>query len=144
MFTKPFTTKANNNHTEIQIHQRNQGHTETVSEFLAVLQRFVADCKFEVFLEEALQDRCVCGVKSESLRRRLLLEKELTLAKATEIAVAMKAADKDNRTIEAKSNETVNILQKPNIQNKEANERTTKPTTPACYCCGRQGHLSEN
>ena len=42
------------------------------------------------------------------------LEKE-TLAKVTEIAVAMEAADKHSKAIEAKSNETVNILQKPTI-----------------------------
>ena len=98
-----------------KFHQGNQGHTETVSEFLAALQRSAANCEFKGFLEEALRDRFVCGVKSESLRRRLLLEKELTLAKVTEIAVAMEAADKDSKAIEAKSNVTVNVLRKPTI-----------------------------
>ena len=113
----------------------------TVSEFLATLRRSAADYKFEEFLEQALRDRLVCGVKSESLRRRLLLEKELILAKATEIAVAMEAANKDSKAIEAKLNETVKVL---HIRNKEANEKTTKPITVACYRCGRQGHLPQN
>ena len=71
MFTDPFTTQANNNRGEIQVHQRNQGHTETVLEYLTALRRAAAECKFEGFLEEALRDRFVCGLSSESLRRRL-------------------------------------------------------------------------
>ena len=65
-------------------------------------------CKFNAFFGEALQDnyRFICGVKSESLWRRLLLEDDLTLAKATEISVVMEVSDKDSKTVEAKLNES--------------------------------------
>ena len=83
-----------------KFHQRNQNQGETVAEYLAALRRAAAECQLVVFLEEALQDQFVCGLASEPLPRRLLLEKELPLKKATEIAVAMEAADKDCKTIE--------------------------------------------
>ena len=38
----------------------------------------------------------------------------------------------------------MNVLRKPNIRNKDVDERTTKPTTAGCYRCGRQGHLPQN
>ena len=60
-----------------------------MSEYLAALRRAATECKFEGFLEKALRDRFVCGLTSEPLQRRLLLEKELSLTKATDIAVDM-------------------------------------------------------
>ena len=77
------------------------GSEEGASEYLAALGRLAKDCNFGAFLEEALRDRFVCGLVSESTRRRLLLEKELTLVKACEIVVAMEAADKDAATMQS-------------------------------------------
>ena len=62
-----------------KFHQRIQGSSETVAEYLAALRRAAADCRFEGFLEQALRDRFVCGLTSEHLRRRLLLEKDLSV-----------------------------------------------------------------
>ena len=42
----------------------------------------------------ALRDRIVCGIKNESTQKRLLADPELRLAKATDVAQAMEAADK--------------------------------------------------
>ena len=46
-----------------KFHQRNQGYTETVSEFLAALWRSAADCKFKEFLEQALREICLWSQK---------------------------------------------------------------------------------
>ena len=126
-----------------KFHQRNQGPNETVSEYLAALRRAATECQFEGFLAEALRDRLVCGLTSEPLRRRLLLEKDLSLTKATEIAVAMEAADKDSKIIQTKSNEDVNAVQKTNQQHR-AMDKTVKPTMDTCYRCGRKGHKPQS
>ena len=126
-----------------KFHQRNQGPNETVSEYLAALRRAATECQFEGFLAEALHDRLVCGLTSEPLRRRLLLEKDLSLTKATEIAVAMEAADKDSKIIQTKSNEDVNAVQKTNQQHR-AMDKTVKPTMDTCYRCGRKGHKPQS
>ena len=42
-----------------------------------------------------LRDRLVCGVSHQTIQKRLLAEKNLTLEKALDIALALEAADND-------------------------------------------------
>ena len=66
-----------------RFHCRNQTAGESVAEFLAELKRLATHCQFGAFLEEALRDRLVCGLRSESVQKRLLAETDLTLKRAT-------------------------------------------------------------
>jgi hypothetical protein len=52
------------------------------------------DCAFGAYLNEALRDRFVCGLRAEAIQRRLLSESNLTLTKALETAQGMEAAAK--------------------------------------------------
>ena len=56
-------------------------------------------CAFGTYLNEALRDRLVCGFRSESIQRRLLAEKDLTLSKAVEIAQGMEAAENNAKSL---------------------------------------------
>ena len=76
-------------------HRRDQTEGETIAEYVAELRRIAKSCKFEAFLSDALRDRLVCGLQSVSTQNKLLAEKDLTLAKAVEIAQAMEAAEKN-------------------------------------------------
>jgi len=55
-----------------KFHKRNQASAETVSQYLAELRKLVEKCKFDAYLEEALRDRFVYGLRSEFIQRRLL------------------------------------------------------------------------
>ena len=68
---------------------------ESISEYLAELRRLANTCEFGTFLNEALRDRLVCGLKAESIQKRLLTEADLTLDKAVKISVASETAAKD-------------------------------------------------
>ena len=57
-----------------------------MAEYLAEFRRLAAGCTFGDHLEEALRDRLVCGLHSESIQKRLLSEADLTLAKAVDLA----------------------------------------------------------
>ena len=128
-----------------KFHQRIQDQIETVSKYLAGLKRAATDCQYEAFLEESLWDQFVCGLASEAIRRRLLLEKELTLTKMAEIAVAKEVAEKDSKNIqETKSNENVNALKNFKKQNKTTDKKAVRQTTEPCYRCGRKGHQPQN
>ena len=70
-------------------HKRNQGSSKTVSQYLAELRKLAEKCKFEGYLDEALQDHFICGLCSETIQRRLLGDKELSLKKALEIVHGM-------------------------------------------------------
>ena len=72
-------------------HRRGQGVDESVAEYVAELRKLATHCRFGGYLEEALRDRLVCGLREESTQRALLTENELTLARALEIAQSREA-----------------------------------------------------
>ena len=47
-----------------RFHRRDQASEESIAEYVAELRRLATHCKFEAYLEEALRDRLVCGLKS--------------------------------------------------------------------------------
>lgn len=63
---------------------------------MAELRRMADQCEFGAYLQDALRDRLVCGMHSETIRdqRRLLTEEHLTLAKAYSTAHGMEIAKK--------------------------------------------------
>ena len=60
------------------------------------LKRLALECAFRVFLEEALQDRLVCGLRNVQLQKKLLAERELTFQKAFEMAQSMEMGNKED------------------------------------------------
>ena len=73
-------------------HKRDQAPGETIALYVAELRRLASKCAFGGYLEEALRDRFVCGLRSEPTQRRLLSEADLTFDSAIDIAQNMEAA----------------------------------------------------
>ena len=74
-------------------HQRHQAPDESIAEYVVELRRLASTVKFGDFLD-ALRDQLVCGLRSESARRRLLAaDSEITLAKAIDQARTFKQAE---------------------------------------------------
>ena len=117
-------------------HRRSQGPEEFISEFLAELRRLATHCSFGEFLNDALRDRLVCGLHSESIQRRLLSQSDLTLAQAVEIAKGMEAATRDTQELQG---------QAPSIKAVQSSGATKKSsgTVPEkqCHRCGKKNHL---
>ena len=63
-----------------------------MSSLLAELRRLTEHCNFCDFLEEALRDRFVCGLKYERIQRRMLSERDLTLEKFIETAFGVEVS----------------------------------------------------
>ena len=72
--------------------ERQEGESITV--YVAELQKLSEYCNFGKALEVMIRHHLVCGVKNESIQRRLLGERDLTHKKAVEIAVALEALAK--------------------------------------------------
>ena len=53
---------------------------------MAELRRLAVHCDFENYLDQALRDRLVCGLRSENTQKCLLCEANLPLARAVELA----------------------------------------------------------
>ena len=72
-----------------------QEEGQSIRKCLAKLQKLAETCEFGGYRDEALPDRLVCGRTSQTIRRKLLGEADLTLKKAVDIAVGMELTDKE-------------------------------------------------
>ena len=61
-----------------KFHRHEQKPEEKVGSYVVALKELAATCEFGSFLNEALRDRLVCGLRSEAVQWRLLSEKDLT------------------------------------------------------------------
>jgi len=96
-----------------KFHQRTQGETESVCEFMAALRQLADKCDFHDHLEEALRVRLVCGLQSQGIQ---LAEGELTLQKAYGTAHGIEAAALQAGELQATSRVTsgeVQLVRKP-------------------------------
>ncbi len=80
-------------------HRRNQTAPETIAEYLAALRQAALHCSFDAFLEEALRDRLVGGLRTEAVQKRIQSEADLTSANAVKIAQGMEQADRNTRSL---------------------------------------------
>ena len=81
-------------------HRRNQRGDESTAIFVAELRRLSAYCEFGD-LDDALRDRLVCGLRNESIQKRLLSEANLTYQRAMELAQGMEAAEQNSRSLKS-------------------------------------------
>ena len=86
-------------------HKRNPLPDESIAEYCAAFRKHASTCEFGTFLDEALRDRLVCGMRDVATQRRLLVESKLTLTKALEIAQGMAAASKQAQQFKSESTE---------------------------------------
>ena len=54
-------------------HRRDQGANESIAEYIAELRRLATNCEFGEYLNDALRDRLVCGLRNTGIQKRLLI-----------------------------------------------------------------------
>ena len=117
-----------------KFYERAQLPGERVNDFIAALRTLALKCEFAAFLEEAIRDKLVYGTSNSRIRKRLLVERDLTLKKAIEIANALEVVEIDNQimdsAVEIKSKDT-NLLAFNKYKEK-----------PKCYRCSSEDHLA--
>ena len=117
-----------------KFHKRVQKEGESVAQYLASLRKLAEKCEFGEFLDQALRDKLVCGMQNEMIQRRLLTEKELTAARAYEIARGMEAAHQQSTQLQT--------AQQEQKAHKVTSSVESKSTIP-CWRCGKLGHLAD-
>ena len=55
-------------------HIRGQGANKTIAEYIAELWRLATNCEFGEYLNDALRDRLVCGLRNMGIQKWLLSE----------------------------------------------------------------------
>ena len=113
------------------ISQRNQAEGESIADYIAELRHMSANCEYgkflSEFLDQALCNRFVAGLKSEGLPRQLLSEEKLTFAQAVQKAKAFEVAEMNSKALKYPEPMTMKKL---------------APTSP-CFRCGKSNHLPE-
>ena len=106
-----------------------------MAQFVTELKRLSEYCSFGETLDDMLRDRLVCGVRDSRLQRRLLTEKDLTFAKAFELAKLAELAERSAGEIQPPVGdpEPVHVVQAPQPR---ANQ-------DGCYRCGGRHKASE-
>ncbi len=110
---------------------RSQKEGETVAQYVAQLRFLSKDCAFRAFLDEAIRDRFVVGLRNEAVKRRLLGEENLELPRAIELASSMEAAEKDSHELSRSQVVTGGTVHQ--FQRKPA---VTANPPSKCYRCG--------
>ena len=70
-----------------------QEPSEDIKTFVAKLKNHTQFCGFGQFLSECLRDRLVCGLRSVSIKRKLLSEENLSFERAYELALSMELTE---------------------------------------------------
>ncbi len=89
--------------------KRNQKEGESVADYIVALRQLSASCEFGQYLSDALRDRFVSGLTSESMQRKLLSQKDLTFRQACEIASSMELASRNTLEIAGKTKDLQSV-----------------------------------
>lgn len=74
-------------------HKCHQKESQSIGEYIVEIKSLATSCEFGNFLDDALRDRLVCGLKSEAIQKRLLSEATLSFVKACNIALSFELAE---------------------------------------------------
>ena len=106
------------------------------------MKKLAGTCDFGDFLSIALRDRLVCGLRSESIQRKLLTEVDLTFDKAERITVAMELAQRNAVDLQPPSSSGgigVNKVEHRHNKKSKASASASKPAKE-CWRCGGDKH----
>ena len=127
--------------------KRMQQNNEGVAEYLAELRKLGKTCNFGNYLEKALRDQLVCGLKDHATRKDLLCTKELSLTLAVEKAGAAEAVNREVLHFSLKTEaETLKLYDQQKPCHRCGQFGHTGATcihkSKHCHICKKLGHLS--
>ncbi|XP_053395598.1 uncharacterized protein K02A2.6-like [Mercenaria mercenaria] len=123
-----------------RFHKRNQGTSESVHDYIAVLRKLSEHCDFGDTLNDTLRDRFVCGLREANIQKRLLSKTDLTLQKAIEEAVAMETAARDASELRTSAEQVHKTARFPVKTKKPEKPKQTPPLFDPCKHCGKTNH----
>ena len=132
-----------------RFNSRSRKPGESVAAYVAELRRLAEFWNDGPTLDKMLRDRLVWGIGDESIQRKLLQEKDLTLQQAVTLAQGSETAARNVKEMnapkyaESDSNNSSRVPVKPEPVNKVAGKKPrTKEGGVTCHRCGTPGHLA--
>ena len=119
-----------------RFNSRSRKSGESIAAYVAKLRSIAQQCNFGATLDKMLRDRLVHSVNDDSIRRKLLQEKDadLTFKRALSIALGAETADHNLREMKTPVKEAsagVSVKSKP--VHKVSGKRTTTTTTTRAH-----------
>ena len=155
-FKKHCVGETNEVYERYVFHMRKQDSTESFDSFVTDLRRLVSSCGYAIGLptESMIRDRIVLGVREDTIRKKLLATRGLTLQKAVDFCRAHESAIRQFEAMT--STETVNTLQRergreqlrPRSPERSAANRPksvgrSKPSARRAFDGGRRCHYCD-
>ena len=105
-----------------------QKETQNIQSFFMEIKKLAVTCNFGIFLQEALRDKFICGLKNENIQRRLLTENNISLEEAYKKALGLESAEIEQKEVREASSSTQGIYY---------NKNERKTWKKSCWRCGR-------
>ena len=118
---------------------RVQEQGESVKAFTADLKLKAAACKFGTLKDEMIRDRLVVGIRTDSVRKLLLREEELTLAKCIQICEINEISEQRMKLLTSTEVNSVETHKPHQNYQQRGHKDTHKPQesqSPECRNCG--------
>lgn len=119
-----------------RFHLRKQHEGESAEDFIIALRKLAINCKFEQYLDTALRNQFVFGVRSTKILNRLLEMESLTLDKAVKKASAMELSERGGAEIHNGAVEKVHLVDSHN------QTKLSTKNKQNCFRCGSDAHFA--
>lgn len=106
-----------------RFNRRSQRENESVAAFALELKRLAGSCEFGQFLDDALRDRFVAGLRDETAQAELLKKSTLTFQAAYDLAKSGELARTETRKIHPKELGDVNLVRPHHPQRSTGTKR---------------------
>ena len=110
--------------------RRQQLLGESVAKYIAELRHLSVHCNFRGYLEEALRDGCVCGLRSETTQKRLLDIPDLQLQDALDAALAMEAPAQNAKVLQQSDGEPSSVKKFSSAPRRNTKSASATPLKP--------------
>ncbi|XP_049523817.1 uncharacterized protein LOC119453999 [Dermacentor silvarum] len=122
-----------------KFNKRAQEEQESVEDFIVALKHLARKCDFGLFLQDALRDRLVAGIRREETQLALFAEDSLTFEKACKIALDREQAARQTALLHAEGKEATLHAMAIRVQGteKKLKLRKFKDVKRICEGCGK-------
>ena len=154
--------ETNETYERFIFNRRDQEENESIDQYVTVLRKLAQTCNFCSCLHDSLiRDRLVLGIRDESIRKKLLQEKKLSLSRAIDVGRSgettnIRLKELKNKTPISETGDEVNAVRKSDRQRRDkemirscrfCGGKHRRGDCPAygqtCKKCGRRNHFSQ-
>jgi hypothetical protein len=130
--------KTNVIYERYKFNNRVQKEHESVEQYVTALRSLASTCEFGILKDDMIRDKIVCGIRSDSIRTKLLQEPKLTLEKCISLARSAETSKPQVKEITSGNNDDkVNKVDHKQSRRQFQKVVPRPKTCQECLFCGR-------